>query len=147
LKLQVIFERHEILVVSVSLLAHLLNDFAVIFWAICKHTMPSEMIILPVEQGQVVPAVNARNENARELVIDHLLDFSEDVWCKVRSLSTAEQAKEASLLVRCLALELGDPSLLILIELVKFCEFLVVWVSIFLDIKTCVDDALQTSDD
>jgi hypothetical protein len=109
--------------------------------------MSSEMIILPVEQGQVVPAVNARNENARELVIDHLFYFGENVWRKVRSLSTTEQAKEASLLVCCLTLELGNPSLLIFIELVEFCEFLVVWVSVFLDIKACIDDALQTSDD
>ena len=130
------------LVGSVSLLSHLFNNFAVIFRAICKHTMPREMIILPVEQGQVVPAVNAGNKNARELIIDHLFDLGENVWRKVRSFSTTKQAKEASLLVRCLTLELGDPGLLIFIELIKFCEFLVVWVSIFLDIKACVDDAL-----
>ena len=130
------------LVGSVSLLSHLFNNFTVIFWAICKHTMPCEMIILPVEQGQVVPAVNTGNKNARKLIIDHLFYLSENIWRKVRSFSTTKQAKEASLLVCCLALELGDPGLLIFIELIKFCEFLVVWVSIFLDIKACIDDAL-----
>ena len=130
------------LIGSVSLLSHLFNNFAVIFRAIRKHTMPCEMIILPVEQGQVVPAVNTGNKNARELIIDHLLYLGENIWRKVRSFSATKQAKEASLLVCCLTLELGDPGLLIFIELIKFCEFLVIWVSIFLDIKAGVDDAL-----
>ena len=73
-----------------SLLFQHFDDSFVVFVVVGEQAESGEMVVIPIEQIQMVPAVNASYQNVLNLIINHLFDISKNVRCEITYFVPAE---------------------------------------------------------
>lgn len=63
------------IVVEMMLHSHLFSYLAIIFLVIGEDTMPSEVIFVPVEDLNVIPAMNTGYEHVGKFLVNHLFNL------------------------------------------------------------------------
>ena len=137
----------KVTVVLLSLLLnpHLINDLAWVFVVKLKHAMSGEMVITPIEKLKMVPAINTRDENITQSSVNWKPDIQEGIWSKESSVRTSKHfSEDASVLITIIFGKFADTELFFFVKLI-FIAFVLWWA--FLDIEACINYALKTTND